>query len=341
MTNLPDFIFATGTRVLRASGAMTPVTFDNALDEAKRTGSAVVGLIPFDPDMPAYLFVPERLEEQQVPVPEQTVALAEPVSVTGRQNDRFRAAVATAVERMKAGELSKIVLSRVLTARYAPGALNLEALYNNLRAQQRSAFNFAVRLPDGERGMSGSYLMGASPELVFRTEGRAFKTHPLAGSAPRIAEPGSAEDEAIRDRLFASPKDRHEHAYVINDIAKRLAPIAEELNVPQVPSLLQTPQLWHLATPIDGVLKEGLTCLDGARAIHPTPAICGAPTEKALELIRQLESFERRYFGGLVGYMDAEGNGEWALVLGCAQVSPEEAVLYAGAGIVAESDPEL
>ena len=190
MTNLPDFIFSTGTRVLRASGAMTPVTFDNALDEAKRAGSAVVGLIPFDPDMPAYLFVPERLEEQQVPVPEQTVALAEPVSVTGRQNDRFRAAVATAVERMKAGELSKIVLSRVLTARYAPGALNLEALYNNLRAQQRSAFNFAVRLPDGERGMSGSYLMGASPELVFRTEGRAFKTHPLAGSAPRIAEPG-------------------------------------------------------------------------------------------------------------------------------------------------------
>ena len=341
MTNLPDFIFATGTRVLRASGAMTPVTFDNALDEAKRAGSAVVGLIPFDPDMSAYLFVPERLEEQQVPVPEQTVALAEPVSVTGRQNDRFRAAVATAVERMKAGELSKIVLSRVLTARYAPGALNLEALYNNLRAQQRSAFNFAVRLPDGERGMNGSYLMGASPELVFRTEGRAFKTHPLAGSAPRIAEPGSAEDEAIRDRLFASPKDRHEHAYVINDIAERLAPIAEELNVPQVPSLLQTPQLWHLGTPIDGVLKEGLTCLDGARAIHPTPAICGAPTEKALELIRQLESFERRYFGGLVGYMDAEGNGEWALVLRCAQVSPEEAVLYAGAGIVAESDPEL
>ncbi len=68
--------------------------------------------------------------------------------------------------------------------------------------------------------------------------------------------------------------------------------------MPQVPSLLQTPQLWHLATPIDGVLKEGLTCLDGARAIHPTPAICGAPTEKALELIRQLESFERLVSGG-------------------------------------------
>ena len=296
MTNLPDFIFATGTRVLRAAGTMTPVTFEDALDEAKRAGSAVVGLIPFDPEAPAYLFVPERFEEEEVPVPERTAKLAEPVSVTGRQNDRFRAAVATAVDRMKAGELSKIVLSRVLTARYAPGALNLDALYNNLRAQQRTAFNFAVRLPEGERGMSGSYLMGASPELVFRTEGRTFKTHP---------------------------------------------PIAEELNVPQVPSLLKTPQLWHLATPIDGVLKEGLTCLDGARAIHPTPAICGAPTEKALEMIRELESFERRYFGGLVGYMDAEGNGEWALVLRCAQVSPDEAVLYAGAGIVAESDPEL
>ena len=116
----------------------------------------------------------------------------------------------SAVERMKAGELSKIVLSRVLTARYAPGALNLEALYNNLRAQQRSAFNFAVRLPDGERGMSGSYLMGASPELVFRTEGRAFKTHPLAGSAPRAprALPSPVAPRTRRFVTACSPRRR-------------------------------------------------------------------------------------------------------------------------------------
>ena len=112
MTNLPDFIFATGTRVLRAAGSMTPVTFENAQEEAKRAGTAVVGLIPFDPEAPAYLFVPERFEEEQIPVPEHSVKLAESISVTGRQNDAFRTAVATAVERMKAGELSKIVLSR-------------------------------------------------------------------------------------------------------------------------------------------------------------------------------------------------------------------------------------
>ena len=165
-----------------------------------------MGLIPFDPEAPAYLFVPERFEEEEVPVPERTAKLAEPVSVTGRQNDRFRAAVATAVDRMKAGELSKIVLSRVLTARYAPGALNLDALYNNLRAQQRTAFNFAVRLPEGERGMSGSYLMGASPSWCSAP--RAAPSRPTRWPVvPRAsAEPGSAEDEAIRDRLFTSPR---------------------------------------------------------------------------------------------------------------------------------------
>ena len=219
-------------------------------------------------------------------------------------------------------------------------------MYNNLRAQQPNTFVFSVKLPQGHRGLEHPYLMGASPELIFSTEpdtgeGSAFKTHPLAGSAPRIAEHGSAEDEALGQRLMASRKDRGEHATVIADIRAQLEPMTRQLTIPEAPSLLQTPQLWHLGTPISGVLKQGMTCLDGARAIHPTPAICGAPTEAARRMIAELEPFSRDYFGGLVGYMNADGSGQWALVLRCAEVDAQTAILYAGAGIVAESDPVL
>lgn len=342
---LPDFLFATGGRLLRSAGTMRPVPLEDARDAAVQAGTAVVGLIPFNPEEPAHLFVPERLERVNSPVPEATVSLSAPQSVTGRDNPHFRAAVATAVERMKAGQLDKIVLSRLLRAEYAPGALDIAALFDNLRATQPNTFVFSVRLPEGHRGLSSPYLMGASPELIFSTGGedapQTYRTHPLAGSAPRIAVPGTAEDEAIGERLMNSTKDRGEHATVIADIRARLEPISSELNIPDAPSLLKTPQLWHLGTPISGVLKEGLTCLDGARAIHPTPAICGFPTETARGMIGELEDFERGFFGGLVGYMDATGHGQWALVLRCAEVDASTAILYAGAGIVAASDPVL
>lgn len=337
---LPDFLFATGTRVLRSAGTAHPVALEDAREAAAQAGTAVVGLIPFDPAAPAHLFVPERLEEQHIPVP-QPVQLAAPAAVRGRENPGFRASVAAAVERMQTGPLRKVVLSRLLQADYAPGALNTAGVYNNLRAQQPNTFVFSVKLPEGHRGLNGPYLMGASPELIFSTEGAAFKTHPLAGSAPRTAPEDTVEDTAIARRLMNSPKDRAEHATVIEHLRTRLTPIARELNIPDAPTLFRTPQLWHLGTPISGVLTDGLCCLDGARAIHPTPAICGAPTPEALAAIGELEPFERRFFGGLVGYMDAAGNGQWALVLRCAEVDHQTAILYAGAGIVAASDPVL
>ena len=125
--------------------------------------------------------------------------------------------------------------------------------------------------------MTGSYLMGASPELVFRTEGRAFKTHPLAGSAPRIAEPGSAGDEGDSRPTVRLEEGSRRARLRHQRHCGRLAPIAEELNVPQVPRCSRPPAVAP-GDPIDGVLK-GLTCLDGARAIHPTPDL-RCPTER-------------------------------------------------------------
>ena len=204
-------MFATGTRVMRTAGSLRQVALEDARAAAESAGTAVVGLIPFDPNAPAHLFVPERLQIDDIPVPEHEVTLAEPTQIEGRENPGYRQAVATAVERMKAHQLDKVVLSRLLRADYAPGALDLAGVYNNLRAQQPNTFVFSVKLPQDHRGLEHPYLMGASPELIFSAEpdtgeGSAFKTHPLAGSAPRIADPA---DIAAVNAFLISDVSRH------------------------------------------------------------------------------------------------------------------------------------
>ncbi|MDO4897922.1 MAG: isochorismate synthase [Rothia sp. (in: high G+C Gram-positive bacteria)] len=329
--NLAHFTLAQGNTVVRALGTLTPVDEHRALAVAAAQKSAVVGLLPFDPAQPAYLMVPEQLMREEHELPQETSQSAASL-VKGVDNPGYRAAVARAVEMMNRGQLDKVVLARLLNIEFSAD-LNLTGLVDTLRAQQPRATVFSVQLPGGD------YLMGASPELVFRSDAAGFATGPLAGSAARTAPIGSTEDAQIGEALMKSAKDRAEHATVVNDIRQRLAPLTEELSIPAVPSLKSTPQLWHLGTDITGRLTPGLTSLDGARAIHPTPAICGTPTEAARQLIGQLEPFERGFFGGLVGYMDAEGRGQWHLVLRCARVSKRRAVLFAGAGIVKDSVP--
>lgn len=328
---LAPFTLARGRSALSASGAMTPVGESSALEMAAQKNSCVVGLIPFSPEEPAYLAVPDALVHTEYPHLE-THQQPEPVRVSGLNNPGYRQAVAQAVESMSRGEYDKVVLARLLTADY-DSDLNLPGLLETLRAQQQRVTVFSVKLPNGE------YLMGASPELVFKSGADGFSTGPLAGSASRTAPIGSTEDAQIGEALMRSAKDRAEHDTVVQDIQQRLSPLALDMKVPAVPSLKMTPQLWHLGTDIEGTLKPGLSSLDGARAIHPTPAICGTPTEVARQVIEQLEPFDRGFFGGLVGYMDAEGNGEWHLVLRCARLSARRATLFAGAGIVKDSVP--
>lgn len=327
------FMLAEGTTVVRAEGALTPVAEADALSLAQLRGSAVVGLIPFDPGAPAQLAVPDRWVREDIPLPAgDTVDQPAPALVEGIDSDVYRAAVAHAVELMNRGQLDKVVLARLLRVQYEQ-ELNLPHLFDTLRAQQQRATVFSAQLPNG------NYLMGASPELVFQTEGSAFRTVPLAGSAARTAAPGSTDDAQIGEALMRSAKDRAEHATVVNDIRQRLEALTVQMDVPAVPSLISTPQLWHLSTPVTGQLLPGVSSLQAARAIHPTPAICGTPTDLARELIEELEPFDRGFFGGLVGYMDAKGQGSWYLVLRCAEVAPQEATLFAGAGIVKDSTP--
>ncbi|WP_236638426.1 chorismate-binding protein [Mangrovicoccus ximenensis] len=155
----------------------------------------------------------------------------------------------------------------------------------------------------------------------------------------RQADP--VADAAAAAGLAGSDKDRREHAIVVEYILDTLAPFCRSLGTPEGTRLTSTRSMWHLGTPIEGVLKdEGLPSAVLAARLHPTPAVCGLPCNRAEELIRKLEPVPRDYYAGAVGWTDAHGDGAWHVAIRCAEICGAEARLYAGAGIVPGSDPE-
>jgi isochorismate synthase len=160
----------------------------------------------------------------------------------------------------------------------------------------------------------------------------------LAGSAARAADPD--EDRRRGEALLASAKDRHEHALVVTDVAARLAPLVEDLEVPEEPSLVATPTLWHLSTALRGRVGDpDVSALHLAQALHPTPAVCGVPRAAAHAAITEIEPFDRGFYTGAVGWTDARGDGEWVMALRCGEVAGDRVRLWAGAGIVPASCP--
>jgi isochorismate synthase len=148
------------------------------------------------------------------------------------------------------------------------------------------------------------------------------------------------QDRASAEQLASSEKNREEHAVVVEAVAAALEPLCDTLTWDPHPVLRETPNIWHLSTRFRGRLREPApTALDLALALHPTPAVGGAPREEALATLAQLEGFDRGSYAGPVGWVDASGNGEWAIALRCALLEGDHATLYAGAGIVAASDP--
>jgi isochorismate synthase len=195
-----------------------------------------------------------------------------------------------------------------------------------------AAFTFAAPTPEG-------VIVGASPELLVSRFGREVRANPLAGSAARSGDPD--EDRENGARLLASAKDHEEHAIVVDAIAQTLRPSCRELSWDPEPVLLETPNVWHLSTRFRGLLREpSPSALELARALHPTPAVAGEPRDAALEAIAEREPFDRGAYAGPVGWVDASGDGEWAIALRCAELRGERATLYAGAGIVAGSRPD-
>lgn len=314
--------------------------------------AVVLGAIPFDEDLPARLFVPAHVQRASTlspsAVPQAGASGPSPASRGARTRalvdpDVFMRGVETAVGRMRAHELRKVVLSRALELQ-TDAPIDVAGLLRSLAAREPGAYLFGIDLPRSIGRAGGEFparptrtLLGASPELLLRRDGRTVTTHPLAGSAPRSNDP--AEDRRRAAVLKASTKDAGEHAVVVEAIADALAPLCSALDVPARPSLLRTSTMWHLGTPIRGELRGDSTALEVAMALHPTPAICGTPTPAARAAIAELEPYRRDFYCGLVGWMDAAGDGEWAVTIRCAQVEGNTLRAYAGAGIMPDSDP--
>ena len=249
--------------------------------------------------------------------------------------DEYAAAVERATKRIRANEFQKLVLARSLIVD-AERELDAKQLLWRLRAVDPDCYAFAT-LPFG--APPGAILVGASPELLVSRHGRDVRATPLAGSAQRFGD--ASRDRASGDKLFRSEKEREEHRVVVEDVAHVLGAFCDELDHPHEPELLGTANVWHLATPFRGRLHDpGVSVLELVAALHPTPAVCGTPREEAREALAELEPIDRGAYAGPVGWVDANGDGEWAIALRCAEITRKTARLFAGAGIVADSVPE-
>src|SRR5580698_3390127 len=241
---------------------------------------------------------------------------------------QWEQAVAEAVAAIKAGSPRKVVLAQ---DQYATAAEDIDARVPLRRLADRypDCFTFAC---DG--------LIGATPELLIRRDGGEVSALVLAGTAPRGGD--TAADEALGRWLLASAKNTEEHVYAVTSMREALGPLCDTLDIEPRPALLKLPNLQHLGTWVHGTLAAAgppRSALALAAAVHPTAAVCGTPTGAAFELIRELEHMDRERYAGAVGWVDADGNGEWGIALRSAQLSGRTAHLFAGCGIVAGSDP--
>ncbi|GAA4762472.1 isochorismate synthase [Actinomycetospora chibensis] len=348
------------TRVPDASpgsvGAMAAATLA-AQRAAGNPDPLVVGAVGFAPGK-ARLVVPghvhrtptfARDEGDAPPAPPLTAPPSAPASVGTRWDfraepapPRYAAAVRRALEMIAEGDLEKVVLARAATLT-APAPLDLAVVLERLAARNPTGYVFAADVTDPAENAADNSgartLVGNSPELLAARRGDLVVSHPLAGTAPRSPDPD--EDARRGEELASSVKDLREHALVVDRVAERLAPYCTSLQVPAAPSVTRTASLWHLGTRIEGTLRDPApTSLQLAEALHPTPAVCGEPTDAARAAIEELEEFPRGFYSGLVGWCDADGDGEWAVTIRCAEVAGRAVRVYAGAGVVEGSRPE-
>jgi menaquinone-specific isochorismate synthase len=319
------------------------------------TGPVAIGALPFDPLAPGQLVIPERVvgrsgdkywmttveevgaekgsDEHQV-IPHPGLPPDEFHLASSMSHADWCETVAGAVGIIERGDLRKVVLARRVDITGNRPFVVSDVL-ERLVALYPSCMIFSV---EG--------FLGASPELLIRRTGTAIETHPLAGT---VARSGDAHgDEALVATLMASPKARHEHQVVIDALVQALGPLCSHMTVPERPSIMGLRNVSHLATHITGTLlgsesasrAEPPTALDLVALIHPTPAVGGTPTDSAIRYLQKAEGFDRRFYCGPVGWVDARGDGAWAIGIRCAEVEGAHARIYAGNGIVAGSDPQ-
>ncbi|MGO2997566.1 MULTISPECIES: isochorismate synthase [Psychrobacter] len=246
--------------------------------------------------------------------------------------DKFKKTVNYALETFKNTELTKIVLSQAVDVSFDKSQ-NLAFYLDALLDKNPTAYNFVIPVDNQQ------YLLGASPELLLSKNDRLVKSNPLAGSRPKrdSLEHNQKNQQALQESI----KDQHEHKIVVENISRNLVADCVTLSMSEFPEVLETSTMFHLSSTLQGTLRKAApNALSLALKLHPTPAVCGTPTQLAKDFILQHEGYERGYYTGLVGWMDAEGNGEWVVTIRCGLLNDKKLRLYAGAGIVEGSDPE-
>jgi isochorismate synthase len=241
----------------------------------------------------------------------------------------YEEAVARAVERIRGGEVEKVVLAREVQIE-APTNHDAAAVFDVLRGGFPSSYIYAV-------GRGDASFIGATPELLVRRQGQRASTVALAGSIRRSADP--AVDDHLGETLLHSEKNRHENAIVAQRIAKALNPYALWVTVAPEPVVIRVANIQHLAAPIRAQLRSPVGAIELAGALHPTPAVGGEPNDVSQRMIPALEGMDRGWYAGAVGWTDASGDGEFCVALRCALLRGRQASCFAGCGIVGDSDP--
>jgi menaquinone-specific isochorismate synthase len=330
-----------------ADRALAAVKVDDPV-RAAGTGAIAVGALPFGDAAGGELTIPASVTGVDAdgrawrteigPVSEPTAAVsprapATRFDVEGRvSRSAWSAQVGAVLDAIRAKDVEKVVLAREVDV-HADAPFDVPAVVERLCATQGGCAVFADA---GQR----SALVGASPELLVRRRGRDVLSRPMAGTVPRGATDDG--DRAAAAALAASAKDGLEHRLVIEAVVDGLRECGVEVTAVHGPEVARLATVLHLATTIAGTVDErsASTALDLALRLHPTPAVAGAPRDAALAMLRQLESFDRGCYAGPVGWVDAHGDGEWAVALRCAELDGTTARLVAGAGVVAGSDPD-
>lgn len=328
----------------RLNHACTDIGLNQAaldLFEAYPNAPVVIGALPFNTSKAAQLLVPESATyyPNYEYSSSTTTKASHPISSLKPTPPAkvFEAQVADALSALQnTPELTKLVMARHLDATLeAP--LNRSVLLDALWQKNPLGYTYSMPLDDSA---DPETFLGASPELLLRRFGQTVFLNPLAGTALRDLNDPEA-DQQIAQTLLNSAKDLYEHSIVIKSIIDALSPYCEHLEAAATPHLVSTATLWHLSTEVTGQLKAPYaSVLELALAVHPTPAVCGHPTLTARDVIEGIEGIDRKYFTGAIGWMDRNGDGEWAVAIRCAHYQNLQLRLSAGAGVVKSSIPE-
>ena len=331
-------------RVPLADIAATLAAVDHT-DEVGGVQPIALGVVPFEAGLPCDLIIPKVLVGKAAdgrqwvttvddapidlrpaprPAPRAQAFNVSPLTPI----DRYLAAVCTARDAVRAGSLTKAVIAREVTVD-SPEPIDVHAVLLRLKATFGSSYRYSI---DG--------FIGASPELLVTVTGNLVRSLPLAGTTPRTGDPDT--DQRAAEELLASEKNQIEHRVVIDMIHDTLLPWCSYLDWEPEPSIIRVANVQHLGTALEGHLSDPRpNVLELVTALSPTPALGGFPKAEALALIAEAEGFVRGNYGGAVGWVDAAGDGTWAVAIRCAQLTEDRrsARLVAGGGIVADSEP--